>query len=95
MVIEQHEFSVQAYGLTLIMMTSLLLIAITMGNAQNGCTDPLASNYNINALTNDGSCSYSAVNVSPISSTVLDSTLNETSGLIFWGSVHKSVSGLL
>jgi len=52
--------------------------------AQNGCTDPLANNFNPSAVTNDGSCTYNAVNISPGSSTVLDATLNETSGLILW-----------
>ncbi len=53
-------------------------------NAQSGCTDPLANNYDASAVNNDGSCTYDAANVSPVNSTLLNSTLNETSGLILW-----------
>ena len=49
-----------------------------------GCTDPLATNYNSSATTNDGSCTYSPSTISPIASYTLNSSLNETSGLIFW-----------
>ena len=54
-------------------------------NAQtSGCNDPLANNFNANAILNDGSCLYDPVIISPISSFVLDSVIKETSSLIFW-----------
>ncbi|HLF51728.1 T9SS type A sorting domain-containing protein [Flavobacterium sp.] len=52
--------------------------------AQVGCTDPLASNYNSNATTNDGSCIYQNAAVSPISSVLLSAAIQETSGLLEW-----------
>jgi hypothetical protein len=52
--------------------------------AQNGCTDPLANNYDISATINDGSCTYSATSISPTQTFNLSNTINETSGLIEW-----------
>lgn len=52
--------------------------------AQNGCTDPLANNYNTSATINDGSCLYASANVSVSQSLNLPSTISETSGLIDW-----------
>lgn len=57
--------------------------------AQKGCTDPLASNFDQNAKTNDGSCQYSKTNISLRTVCSLSDTLLETSGLIhfngqFW-----------
>jgi len=49
-----------------------------------GCTDSLASNYNVNATINDGSCIYNSSSVSPSTSVSLTDTLDETSGLIYW-----------
>ena len=58
---------------------------INTTNAQiNGCTDPLATNYNSSATVNDGSCLYNPVSVSPTASYILDNKLQETSGLIKW-----------
>ena len=50
----------------------------------NGCTDPLAVNYNRSATINDGSCIYNIGNIKPLSSFILPGALSETSGLIFW-----------
>ncbi|HET8837471.1 MAG TPA: T9SS type A sorting domain-containing protein [Flavobacteriaceae bacterium] len=50
----------------------------------NGCTDPLSLNYNPEATVNDGSCSYLASGILPLSSFPLESSIHETSGLIFW-----------
>lgn len=52
--------------------------------AQNGCTDPLANNHNTTATINDGSCTYNYANVLPLNSTLIDTALNETSGLLLW-----------
>jgi hypothetical protein len=53
-------------------------------NAQPGCTDPLATNYNATATVNDGSCIYAASSVSPTGSYNLAGVLPESSGLICW-----------
>jgi hypothetical protein len=52
--------------------------------AQTGCTDPLANNFDPIATINNGSCMYNFTSISPVSSTQINSTLNETSGLILW-----------
>ena len=49
-----------------------------------GCTDVLAKNYNPIATVNDGSCRYKPKAIKPKFSVVLDKSLHETSGLIFW-----------
>ena len=57
-------------------------------NAQiNGCTDPLAINYNSNATQNDGSCLYNSASLSPENSFKLPAVLEETSGLIYWNNL--------
>lgn len=50
--------------------------------AQSGCTDPQAVNYNPSATINDGSCVYPATSSTAIFKTNLDSTA-ETSGLLW------------
>lgn len=66
----------------------LLLLLFVNGycsNAQiNGCTDPLATNYDSLATSNDGSCLYNLATVSPITTWSLPNIMVETSGLIFW-----------
>lgn len=62
----------------------LLTFLLTFSVHSQGCTDPLALNYNSNAIVNDGSCSYPVTTVSPVSSWTLPSNLNESSGLIQW-----------
>lgn len=58
---------------------------INTTNAQiNGCTDPLAINFNPSATFNDGSCTFSPASIAPISSFNLAGNLTETSGLISW-----------
>jgi hypothetical protein len=49
-----------------------------------GCTDPLATNYNSLATKNDGSCIYENSTVTPSSTVVLPDILEETSGLALW-----------
>ncbi len=66
----------------------VLIIFVVAGlnlNAQIlGCTDPLATNFNLNANQNDGSCLYPNTNVNPIVSWDLPATAVETSGLLYW-----------
>ncbi len=50
-------------------------------HAQPGCTDPQANNYDSNALTNDGSCTYDLTEYSMTEVTVLPDDLNECSGV--------------
>lgn len=62
----------------------LLLFFNNKANAQLGCTDIKANNYNAAATINDGSCTYNGANISPAVSKNLGASLVETSGLIFW-----------
>lgn len=52
--------------------------------AQNGCTDPMARNFNKKATKNDGSCVYAPITISPVTAHLLSDTIQETSGLIWW-----------
>ena len=61
-----------------------LLSGIAPAHAQNGCTDPLATNYSTTATHNDGSCIYPATTLQPNQLGVLSDTIKETSGLIYW-----------
>jgi len=67
-------------------MRKLLILGALLMNglgltAQMGCTDPLATNYDENAVENDGSCLYAStiISIDPIANFV--SGLSETSGL--------------
>jgi hypothetical protein len=54
-------------------------------NAQvNGCTDPAANNFNAAATVNNGSCTYNNTSLGSHFKYNLSSTLNETSGLLWW-----------
>jgi len=62
---------------------SFLACATTFVNAQQGCTDPLASNYSSGATVNDGSCVYESTNYTMEDVADLNSSfLNENSGII-------------
>lgn len=52
-------------------------------NAQTGCTDPTASNYDPAATENDGSCIYPFTHVNPTKRATLDTAVTESSGLVF------------
>ena len=70
--------------ITLVLAINFLLF-ISNSQAQiNGCTDPLAVNYNPISTKNDGSCIYNAVSITAAVSFNLVSYLSETSGLIKW-----------
>ncbi len=63
----------------------LLLAFVLPVNAQlAGCPDPQASNYNAEAIINDGSCQYPSTSLSPVSSQQLPGEMVETSGLIYY-----------
>lgn len=49
-----------------------------------GCTDPLADNYDSEATVNDGSCTYPPATISSEESHYLPEGHEETSGIIFW-----------
>lgn len=69
------------------MRTFLLLLcffSIKTLDAQPGCTDPLASNYDPAATENDGSCTYPATAYSPALVAQLPADLEECSGLAFF-----------
>lgn len=62
-----------------------LVFCISQLQAQiQGCTDPLANNFNSSATQNDGSCRYNHTISTAVRSWNLPSTINESSGLITW-----------
>ncbi len=69
-------------------MAILLVVAmfsIQLIRAQEtGCTDPHALNFDPEASFNNGSCIYQETTFTPSSCLELPSSLDETSGLIFW-----------
>ncbi|MGN6568562.1 MAG: T9SS type A sorting domain-containing protein [Flavipsychrobacter sp.] len=52
-------------------------------NAQSGCTDPAASNYDPHATINDGSCVYPLTNDTPMLKASFGPEVTESSGIIF------------
>ncbi|MDD3740414.1 MAG: HYR domain-containing protein [Bacteroidales bacterium] len=62
----------------------LLLFTSMMFSQTPGCPDPLATNYNSEAIINDGSCTYDNISISASSSVELPEVMVETSGLIYW-----------
>jgi len=65
---------------SLVAFFSLLSFSI----AQNGCTDPLATNYDADAINNDGSCLYVPTTYSLQLITDLPASSQETSGLAYF-----------
>jgi hypothetical protein len=55
--------------------------------SQWGCTDPQATNYDVNASINDGSCIYSPTNYTLSLINNLSDVLQENSGLIRVGNL--------
>lgn len=64
----------------------LLFIVLGIGQiqAQGGCTDAQANNFNSEVLQNDGSCTYDPELISKVNSFSLDGKISGTSGLIYW-----------
>jgi len=62
----------------------ILAIPLSLAGQIEGCTDPQATNYDPEATQNDGSCFYPETFFTPDQYLVLPSTLDETSGLIYW-----------
>ena len=67
-----------------ILLLLILFAANQTINSQTGCTDTYASNYNVNAIVNNGSCIYNEVSATVNTSTILNQSVLETSGLIDW-----------
>ena len=68
----------------LIISFAFLFPIANKSNAQSGCTDVLAKNYNSKAVANYGSCTYKKLKIKAFTSVALSDSLNETSGLIEW-----------
>ena len=60
------------------------LSILPISKAQNGCTDPLAINYDANASVNDGSCQYAPTSYSLQLITDLSAPLEESSALAYF-----------
>jgi hypothetical protein len=58
-----------------------LLPFLPAAQAQPGCPDPQATNFNPGATQNDGSCLYPVTNYTPVFRANLNSDLKEISGL--------------
>jgi len=68
-----------------ILWVAILLLFTYTTNAQNGCTDPSATNYSASAVTNDGSCIYPVTHNYPVLRAHLPSAISESSGLVWTG----------
>ena len=64
-------------ALLLLNLTALFLF---QSLAQPGCPDPLATNYNAAATSNDGSCLYPVTNYAPVLKAALPEVMLEVSG---------------
>ena len=69
---------------SILFLFALQVVLVACQAQTPGCTDPLANNYDPSATQNDGSCTYDPVNLNPLTTLPLSSTLSETSGLIVW-----------
>lgn len=58
-------------------------VAAFLSQAQEGCTDPQAQNYNATATANNGSCTYALTSNDLSNTKQLPSALNENSGLCY------------
>ncbi len=83
------------------MILRILFLLLLLGNlstvrAQLGCTDPQASNFDENALTNDGSCLYPGTDYPLTQVAIMPDELEENSGLAFFNNTlwtHTDAAG--
>ncbi len=68
----------------LILISLLVFSFCTNLNAQAGCTDPQANNYNAAASANNGSCTYAAQSTTPVQRANLSDVLREISGMVYF-----------
>ena len=79
-----------------IILLLLLIGSLSTVRAQMGCTDPQASNFDENALTNDGSCLYPATDYPLTQVAIMPDELEENSGLAFFNNTlwtHTDAAG--
>lgn len=68
-----------------ILISSLIIcLSIACANAQPGCTDPQALNFDPSAAQNDGSCNYPPTTYLPELVVELSPTITEASGLAYF-----------
>lgn len=72
---------------TLVLACFILLIVNTLSAQNAGCPDPAANNYDSTVTVNDGSCTYNSVTLKPKVLYNMNTTVNETSGLLWWQSL--------
>ncbi len=78
-------FRRQFYLQTVFFVFGFFMINIYVNGQTSGCTDYNATNYNVTATINDGSCLYSPTNYNPaIFINMLPNLLEESSGLLFF-----------
>jgi hypothetical protein len=67
-----------------LILTIVACLSIACANAQPGCTDPQALNFNAAATSNDGSCEYPSTSYLPQLVTELSPFITEASGLEYF-----------
>lgn len=80
-----HHFSFSAAVARAAIFSAALLFFQKNAGAQPGCTDPLATNFDPAATSNDGTCQYPATTIAPQIIANLPSSVSSSSGLIFAG----------
>ncbi len=76
-----------SYSLVKTLIPIFIFIGIifpSISQAQTGCTDPQATNFDATAIENDGSCIYAPTSYAPTIITELAPNLPECSGLAFF-----------
>ncbi|HLO81784.1 MAG TPA: hypothetical protein VK166_12540 [Chitinophagaceae bacterium] len=67
-----------------ILLLTVLVSSLSGVNAQQGCTDPAASNYDSTARINNGTCIYPNIKLNATLKFSLPKGLAENSGMIYW-----------